>query len=107
VVNQFDSKKGCIFYVGDDLEYLKTIDDGYFDWAYLDTTHFYEHTRSELQLLKNKVKFNGLICGHDWYPDSTNSHHGVYKAVNEFCLENNWEVIKVDRVTQWCIRRKQ
>jgi SAM-dependent methyltransferase len=104
-VQLYGPQKNCVFFVGDDLEYLRGFADSYFDWIYLDTTHAYEHTKLELKLLARKIKPDGLIMGHDWYKNSKHPHHGVYKAVNEFCLENNWTLVALDQSTQWCIKR--
>ena len=70
-------------HIGDDLQVLATFPDGYFDWVYIDSTHAYEHTKRELDLLVRKMKPDGVIAGDDWRPDPTHPHHG-YKAVTEF-----------------------
>ena len=46
------------------------------------------------------------VAGHDWEPNPSRKHHGVYQAVNEFIKENSYEVIYLDEATQWCIRKK-
>ena len=76
-------------------EVLNTYDDFYFDWVYLDTSHSYETTSIELQLLSKKVKENGIISGHDYVTRSrTNAmKYGVIEAVHEFCNEANYEII--------------
>ena len=43
--------------------------------------------------LKDKVKDDGLIMGHDWILDPKHRHYGVHKAVTEFCKKYNWKVI--------------
>lgn len=97
-----------IINIGFDLEILPSFPDDYFDWVYLDTTHDYEHTKQELDLLKEKVKDDGLITGDDWHPDPDHRHHGVYEAVNEFTQRNPYEIVYLsDEFGQWCIRRKQ
>lgn len=74
---------------------LKEFTDHYFDWVYLDTDHTYKVTADELAILKNKVKPEGIIAGHDyiignWAGDC---RYGVIEAVHEFCANNNWELI--------------
>src|SRR5262245_11609661 len=44
----------CTVHVGDDLEILPSFADRYFDWVYLDSSHEYEHTVKELELLVQK-----------------------------------------------------
>lgn len=69
--------------------------DNYFDWVYLDTAHTYPVTSAELAILKNKVKSNGIIAGHDytvgnWVGDC---RYGVIEAVHELCVKEDWEII--------------
>jgi predicted O-methyltransferase YrrM len=94
------------FLIGDDLAILKKFPDHSLDWVYLDSSHKYEHTVQELEILKGKVKLEGVIMGHDWEPDQEHRHYGVYKAINEFCKKYNWEITELDRFTQWSIKRK-
>ncbi len=68
-----------------------------FDWVYLDTYHSYQVTADELLLLKDKVKIDGIIAGHDyiignWIRDC---RYGVIEAVHEFCFKQNWELIYI------------
>ena len=104
-VEIFDGKGVSEFVIGDDLLTLKKFENSYFDWVYLDSSHRYEPTKAELEILKDKVKMSGLITGHDWHTDSAHRHYGVYKAISEFCKKYNWKVIKVDRHGQWIIKR--
>jgi hypothetical protein len=45
------------------------------------------------------VKSSGIISGDDWRPDPNHIHHGVYKALNEFILKYNYELIYADDKT--------
>lgn len=93
--------------VADDLELLPTFPDGYFDWVYLDSTHAYEQTVSELALLKRKVKTGGVISGDDWREDPSHKHHGVCKAVREFVQQEPFDVLYASpRDKQWAIRAR-
>jgi hypothetical protein len=89
-----------------DQNFLATAPDAYFDWVYLDTTHEYEQTKLELQLLQRKVKPSGVIAGDDWQPDPRHRHHGVYKAVQELIAEGNYQILYADpKSLQWAIHR--
>lgn len=91
--------------VGDDLEQLETFDDHYFDWVYLDSSHIYEHTRLELDVLARKVKPGGLIAGDDWIPEPTHPHHGVFRAVSELVAGGGYELVYASEDDlQWAIR---
>lgn len=98
---------GRVFiHIDSDLEVLKKLPDGYFDWVYIDSSHDYEHTINELKILRLKMKPEGIISGDDWRPDQSHRHHGVYRAVNEFVLEENYEIIYSNSENlQWAIRR--
>lgn len=71
--------------------------DNYFDWIYIDTTHFYETTIQELKLYSKKVKENGIIAGHDYILGNWNGivRYGVIEAVHEFCFNYNWEILYI------------
>lgn len=87
------------------LEYAKKIPEKYFDWVYLDTTHSYEDTIEELNVLKSKVKDSGYIAGDDWQPDKNHRHHGVFVAIQEFTRKEPFEIIYADTMRQWCLRK--
>jgi hypothetical protein len=95
-----------VVHVGDDRQVLATFPDESLDWVYLDSSHAYEHTRDELELLRHKVTVAGVIAGDDWRPDPGHPHHGVYRAVNEFAEQHGYTVIHADPVTrQWAVTR--
>jgi hypothetical protein len=104
VVARVDRWGATVFHVADDVECLKGFADSYFDWVYLDTSHEYEHTKQELALLRQKMKRGGLISGDDWQTDSNHPHHGLCRAVVEFCEMCGWELVHSDAYGQWCIR---
>lgn len=105
VVGRLDRRNATVFHVGDDVECLKGFADSYFDWVYLDTSHEYAHTQRELMVLKRKVKLGGLISGDDWHTDPNHEHHGVCRAVMEFCQRFGWELVHLDNFGQWYIRQ--
>lgn len=102
---EIESKKMFV-HIEDDLIVLERFPDEYFDWIYIDSSHMYMHTVMELEIIKRKIKPEGIICGDDWRPDSNHRHHGVYKAVNEFMERENYQLIyaNVDNL-QWFIKR--
>jgi hypothetical protein len=52
------------------------------------------------------VKSSVIFCGDDWRPDPNHMHHGVYKAVNEFILKYNYQLIYAsDKNLQWFIKQ--
>ena len=101
------NEKVIFVHVQDDIKVLKDFPDEHFDWVYIDSSHAYDHTVTELELLTKKVKSSGIICGHDWQPDVNHRHHGVYKAVNEFLVKNSYKLIYADDESfQWFIKKR-
>ena len=82
-----------VLHIGFDLDVLPTFPDEYFDWVYLDTSHTYEDTKRELQLLKLKTKSGGIIAGDNWESNPQHAFHGVYVAVDEFVSQEGYEFI--------------
>jgi hypothetical protein len=87
---------------GDDLAYMRTFPDHYFDWVYIDTSHSYEQTLRELEICDNKVKSNGYICGHDYVDNEfgRNSGFGVIQAVDHFTRNSNWRITRLTNETE-------
>lgn len=103
VVGRIDRRSVAVFHVRDDVECLDGFAESYFDWVYLDTSREYAHTTQELAVLKRKVRRVGLIAGDDWQPDPNHAHHGLCRAVREFCHACGWELAHSDSYGQWCI----
>jgi hypothetical protein len=74
---------------------LKTFNNNYFDWIYIDTSHTYEQTLKELEISRLKIKKEGIISGHDYCQGNItkNLSYGVIRAVNQFCIKYNYEMI--------------
>lgn len=93
-----------ILHVQDDRHFLAVLEDGELDWAYVDSSHAYEHTVEELQLLHKKVKPGGLITGDDWHDDPKHIHGGVGRAVREFVDAGNARLVYADEASmQWAV----
>lgn len=92
-------------HVGNDLEILNNFPNNYFDWVYIDSSHEFEHTYQELIILKDKVKVDGIIMGHDYITDPAHIHYGVKMAIDKFIMEYNYHIIYLDMFTQWAIKK--
>lgn len=86
-------------------DWLAAQPDKSLDWAYLDSTHSYQGTKQELELLNLKIKDTGLILGDDWRTQRDHIHHGVCLAVNELVKMSNFELIMAGDRSQWVLRR--
>jgi len=49
---------------GDDVAWLKSLDEWALDWVYIDTLHNYAQTNRELDACRGKV--SQIVAGHDW-----------------------------------------
>ncbi len=95
------------FHIGDDLAILPSFEDRFFDWVYLDTSHTYEHTLNELEILDRKV--SGVIMGDDWRedPGAEDPNAGGARAVRDFCERSGWRLLEPDHAfLQWAMTRR-
>lgn len=69
--------------------------DKYFDFIYIDGDHGYNGAKKDLVAAVKKIKDNGYIAANDYclLDICTLDKYGVIKAVNEICLEHNFEMI--------------
>lgn len=97
--------------VGLSTSVLYQFPDNYFDWVYLDTAHTYAITSKELEILKGKIKYDGIIAGHDYCMGNWVGalRYGVVEAVHELCVRDNWELLyltcETDHGRSFAIRR--
>lgn len=82
---------------------LREFHDNFFDWAYVDGNHSYLGVTHDLELLKTKVKPNGIIMGHDY---KIPKYYSVVKAVNDFCKKYSLsiEYLSADGYPSYFIR---
>ena len=75
------------------LEAAKMFPDEYFDWLYLDATHTYAEAKQDLAAWYPKVRFGGLVSGHDYQFQhqaiGDGYTFGVKDAVDEFASQRN------------------
>lgn len=67
-------------------DFLTNHNDEMFDFIYIDTSHTYEDTKSELELCWKKIKKGGIISGHDY---NVNQFPGLVRALDEFLIQHN------------------
>jgi hypothetical protein len=77
------------------------------DFVYLDTSHSYKSTFSELKKIDLILKKSGVVMGDDWTPDPNHVHHGVFKAVQDFISLYEYEIVAAGPAGQFCLRRHQ
>jgi hypothetical protein len=59
------------------------------DFVYIDANHSYQSVKEDMELWFSKVKYGGILCGHDY---NNGEHDGVKRAVDEFVLGKNLEL---------------
>ncbi len=69
----------------------------YFDFIYIDGNHSYTAASKDIKNFYKKIKDGGFMVLNDYILyDYIRPHlnpYGVMQAVNEFCINNNWEII--------------
>jgi hypothetical protein len=80
---------------GDSSTILSSFPDEYLDWIYIDADHGYQGVCKDIQQGYTKVKAAGMMVFNDYTNWSVCEvmPYGVAKAVNEFCIANNWEIV--------------
>lgn len=76
-----DTEPNWTFILGDDMDIVKTWSKP-IDHLFIDTSHKFEHTLSELRQWGKWVKLEGIITLHD------TSNDEVMSAINKFMEEN-------------------
>jgi len=90
------AKHGMVeLHPGDSSTLLGQMPDRHFDFIYVDGDHSYEGVVKDLEQAARKIKHNGWIVCNDYtiYSSLENDKYGVYRAVNEFCLNQGFEII--------------
>ncbi len=94
-------------HVSGSVEFLNGCEPNSLDWVYIDSSHEYEHTCTELSAASSKMRPSGIIAGDDWQHDSNHRHHGVLRAVKEFCDKSDYQLVYASNDDcQWAIARK-
>jgi hypothetical protein len=80
---------------GDSSTLLGALPDQSFDFIYIDGDHSYEGVTRDLVQAARKIKDDGWIVCNDYtvYSPLEKCKYGVYRAVNELCLRDNYEIL--------------
>lgn len=80
---------------GDSARLLAQAPDRHFDFIYIDGDHAYAGVKRDLEQAARKIKPDGWIVCNDYaiYSPLEQMKYGVYRAVNEFCLQHDFEII--------------
>jgi hypothetical protein len=78
--------------------------DGMLSWIFLDANHGYSFVLEDLRAWSKFIEPGGFIMCHDYTDTSAGAiamNFGVVKAVNQFCLESEWEVTHITEEHDW------
>lgn len=92
------NNKQVVVHRGFSEKIIPSFENNYFDWVYVDGNHLYDYVKKDLKLCYEKIKYNSLITGDDYYddlPDTDWSEGGVKKAVDEFVNLKKLELIQI------------
>jgi hypothetical protein len=80
---------------GDSSTLLGALPDQSFDFIYIDGDHSYAGATRDLAQAARKIKADGWIVCNDYtvYSPLEKCKYGVYRAVNELCLRDNYEIL--------------
>ena len=101
VIKKFNNNKNVLIHKGNSEDILKSFNDNFFDWIYIDGDHSYKGVKIDLELSYKKVRINGFISGDDYYE---NTDYGVINAVDEFLESYPVELIIIKN-TQFIIKK--
>jgi len=103
-LRKWDKDNVAVLVTDFDYLFLKDLPDKFFDWVFLDSTHMYEDTLKELEVIAPKIKDGGFIAGHDWQDKIGHRHAGVKKAICEWLeVHPEYELIIRDNFSHWIL----
>jgi len=89
------------------IEAAKTVENLSMDFVFIDALHDYYNVSQDLEAWYPKVRFGGLLAGHDYGGClDRRGDGGVKRAVDEFCVCNGY-VPETSRITWWIWKRER
>lgn len=78
-------------------DYSKKIKNNSIDMVYIDGSHTYTGVSLDIKCWYDKVKFGGVISGHDY------DQLDVKRAIDEFVNDKNLKDLKIFKDTSWSV----
>ena len=97
VINRFSSEiknEQVLVKRGRSANILNNFEDNYFDWVYIDGSHFFEDVKNDLELSYQKVRKGGFITGDDYLNDNDWYRVNTTRAIDQFIAKGLVELIK-------------
>ncbi len=84
-----------VLHEGDSSSILGQFPDRSFDWVYIDADHTFEGVRKDIISSLKIIKESGYLVFNDYtaYSSLEKCQYGVMRAVNDLCLDENFECI--------------
>jgi hypothetical protein len=84
-------------------DFVNEFPNEYFDFIYIDATHFYESVKADLAMYLPKLKKTGIISGHDYTNNYNDLSFGVVQAVDEIVLSHNLKWVCLSGETDFAL----
>ena len=92
----------CILLRQTSVEASKIIEDFFLDFVFIDGNHLYDFVKEDILIYYKKVKWHGIVSGHDYNPMDKNHLINTCRAVNEifdredlnFSDDSTWWIMK-------------
>lgn len=101
------ARKQVVPFIGTSRTFLNAIGDNALDFAYIDSTHTYDGTVEELELLHRKVRPGGFVAGDDYNKSPDSPHHGVYRAVWDVARSGKYQVVNDGEANQFVLQNRK
>ena len=84
-----------ILHEGDSSTEMSKLPDALFDWIYIDGDHSFEGVSRDIEQAKRLIRAEGALVFNDYtvYSPLELVQYGVMRAVNDLCLDDNFEII--------------
>lgn len=108
--SEYRDKKNVNVYKSYTSSFLIGQSNDFYDIIYIDADHSYSGAKKDILLSHEKIKSGGYIMGHDYEMNMNKAKRyyefGVRKAVDEYCIEFNQEIITkaMDGCVSFCIK---
>ena len=92
----YEIERGVVtLHEGDSATTISSFPDNYFDFIYVDADHGYAGVKRDIAAAVPKLGRDGYLLFNDytfWSPAEC-MPYGVMQAVNELCIEDEWEIV--------------
>ena len=103
VLNQFRDRIDIRILKATSVKGSEIVPNNDIDFVYIDANHQYEYVKQDIEVWYPKIKYGGIIGGHDYVFNSSHGSLDVKKAVDEFAINNNKDIYFIPNSSSWYI----